>query len=96
MLYIPEKLQKPSHRKLCIKLRGQKHMNCWTDLKLYFSDITFEDMKNKEFIQEFKEHNLTDVADANQLADFSKGIKTGYLWKKRKTSNGNYRGMMII
>lgn len=43
---------------------------------LQFSDITFEDLKSKMFVQELKEHNLIDVADANQLAEFSKGVKT--------------------
>lgn len=43
---------------------------------LQFSDITFDDLKNNDFVQELKEHKLIDVADAKELAEFSKGIKT--------------------
>jgi hypothetical protein len=45
-------------------------------LDVQFSDITFEDLKNKQFISELKEYGIINSADENQLAKFSKGIET--------------------
>lgn len=45
-------------------------------LLIQFSDITFEDLKNKDFISELKEVGLiVDQGDVNDLAVFGKGIK---------------------
>jgi hypothetical protein len=45
-------------------------------LEVQYSDITFEDLKNKQFIEELKACGLIDEKDENQLAEFSKGIET--------------------
>ncbi len=45
-------------------------------LEAHYSDITFEDLKNEEFIKELKACGLIDAEDENQLAEFSKGIET--------------------
>ncbi|NVN96637.1 hypothetical protein HXX01_00035 [Candidatus Nomurabacteria bacterium] len=47
------------------------------DFKLvrHCSDITFEDLSNKDLIEEFKKRELITDADINNLAEFGKGIK---------------------
>lgn len=45
-------------------------------LEVQYSDITFEDLKNKQFIDELKDCGLINSADEHQLAEFSKGIET--------------------
>lgn len=44
------------------------------DLKTLFSDITIEDLKNKELLKEFAEKGIISNADANELAVFNKSI----------------------
>ncbi len=41
----------------------------------HFSDITFEDLQNEEFIQEMFDNDLIEEKDKNELADFGKSIK---------------------
>lgn len=41
-----------------------------------YSDITFEDLKNPQFINELFEINLIDTADVNNLAEFSRVFKS--------------------
>lgn len=50
-----------------------------------YSDITFEDLKNKEFVQELAESGLIDEADSNKLANFSKGIELSEKKKNEKS-----------
>ena len=45
-------------------------------IDLQYSDITYEDLKNKTFIKELLECGLIDDADEKQLASFGKGIET--------------------
>ena len=45
-------------------------------IELQYSDITYEDLKNKTFIKELLECGLIDDADEKQLASFGKGIET--------------------
>lgn len=45
-------------------------------LEAQYSDITFEDLKNKQFIAELKSCGLIDEEDESQLAEFGKGIGT--------------------
>lgn len=45
-------------------------------LEAQYSDITFEDLKNRDFIDELIAGGLIDSDDENQLAEFSKGIET--------------------
>jgi hypothetical protein len=47
------------------------------DFKLatHYSDITFEDLSNKNLIEEFKKRELITDYDINNLAEFGKGIK---------------------
>lgn len=45
-------------------------------LEVQFSDITFEDLKNEQFIVELKDCGLINSTDEHQLAEFSKGIET--------------------
>lgn len=45
-------------------------------IDVQFSDITFEDLKNKQFVTELKKSGLINLDDENQLAEFSKGIGT--------------------
>ena len=45
-------------------------------IDLQYSDITYEDLKNKTFIKELHEWGLIDDADEKQLASFGKGVKT--------------------
>jgi len=45
-------------------------------LEAQYSDITFEDLKNKQFIEELKACGLIDSEDESQLAEFGKGIET--------------------
>jgi hypothetical protein len=45
-------------------------------MEAQYSEITFEDLKNKEFIKELKACGLIDTEDENQLAEFGKGIGT--------------------
>lgn len=45
-------------------------------LIVQYSNITFEDLKSEEFVEELKTCGLIDSADKNQLAVFSKGIET--------------------
>jgi hypothetical protein len=40
-----------------------------------YSDITFEDLKSKEFVAELIECGLINEADKNKIAEFGKGIK---------------------
>jgi len=44
-------------------------------LEAYFSDITYEDLKNPTLLKELKEKGLIDKEDETSLADFGKGIK---------------------
>ncbi len=39
-----------------------------------YSDITFEDLKNEEFVSELAESGLINEADSNQLAEFGKAV----------------------
>lgn len=41
----------------------------------HFADITFEDLSDKELINEFTEKKLIDEADINLLSEFGKGVK---------------------
>ena len=41
----------------------------------HFSDITFEDLKNQELIEELCNRGLIEKKDLNALAEFSKGIE---------------------
>lgn len=43
-------------------------------IKWFFSDITFEDLKNEELIQELESRGIISDADVNKLASFGKGI----------------------
>ena len=52
-------------------------------IELQYSDITYEDLKNKTFIKELHEWGLIDDADEKQLASFGKGIET----KEAKTAD---------
>lgn len=45
-------------------------------LEVQFSDITFEDLKNKQFISELKEKRIINSDDEHNLAEFSRGIET--------------------
>lgn len=45
-------------------------------IDLQYSDITYEDLKNKTFIKKLLECGLIDDADEKQLASFGKGIET--------------------
>lgn len=42
---------------------------------LHFSDITFEDLQNKEFIDEMFDIGLIEEKNKNELAKFSKGVE---------------------
>lgn len=42
---------------------------------VHYSDITFQDLKNKEFVQELKEAGLINSNDENELAEFARAIK---------------------
>ena len=44
-------------------------------IDLQYSDITYEDLKNKTFIKELLECGLIDEADEKKLASFGKGIE---------------------
>ena len=44
-------------------------------IEVYYSDITYEDLGNKELLSELKEKAIIDKEDETYLADFSKGIK---------------------
>jgi len=44
-------------------------------LNVQYSEITYEDLKNKEFVNELKECNLIDESDESLLADFGKGVE---------------------
>lgn len=44
-------------------------------LSVQYSDITYEDLKSQEFVNELKDCNLIDEADVNRLAEFWKGVK---------------------
>lgn len=44
-------------------------------LTTHFSDITYEDLKDKELLSEFKQKKISDKDEENRLADFGKGIK---------------------
>lgn len=44
-------------------------------LEVQFSDITYEDLKNNQFIDELKENGLIGLEDENQLAEFGFGIE---------------------
>ena len=44
-------------------------------IECHFADITFEDLSDKELLNEFTEKKLIGEADVNQLAEFGKGIK---------------------
>ena len=52
-------------------------------IELQYSDITYEDLKNKTFIKELHEWGLIDDTDEKQLASFGKGIET----KEAKTAD---------
>jgi len=60
------------------KIRWPKAHNLLDELSidLQFSDITYEDLKNKTLIKELLECGLIDDADEKQLASFGKGIET--------------------
>lgn len=45
------------------------------NLSIQYSDITYEDLKSQDFVNELKECNLIDESDVNQLAEFGKGVK---------------------
>lgn len=47
-------------------------------LTLHFSDITFEDLKNEEFINELFEKGLISEANKGQLANFGEAISLKY------------------
>lgn len=44
-------------------------------LSVQYSDITYEDLKSQEFVNELKDFNLIDESDENRLAEFGKGVK---------------------
>lgn len=44
-------------------------------LSVQYSDITYEDLKSQEFVNELKDYNLIDESDENRLAEFGKGVK---------------------
>lgn len=44
-------------------------------LSVQFSDITYEDLKSKDFVNELKQCNLIDESDKSRLAEFGKGVK---------------------
>lgn len=44
-------------------------------LSVQYSDITYEDLKSQEFVNELKDCNLIDESDENRLAEFGKGVK---------------------
>lgn len=44
-------------------------------LSVQYSDITYEDLKSQEFVNELKECNLIDESDMNRLAEFGKGVE---------------------
>lgn len=44
-------------------------------LSVQYSDITYEDLKSQDFVNELKECNLIDESDENRLAEFGKGVK---------------------
>lgn len=44
-------------------------------LSVQYSDITYEDLKSQDFVNELKECNLIDESDKNRLAEFGKGVK---------------------
>lgn len=44
-------------------------------LKVYFSDITYEDLNNKSLLNEFKEKNIINEADVKYISDINKGIE---------------------
>lgn len=44
------------------------------DINVKYSDITYEDLRNKDYIVELKEIGLITEADEKKLADFSRGI----------------------
>lgn len=46
------------------------------NLEVQYSDITFESLKNQQFIEELSACGLINANDENQLAEFSRGIHT--------------------
>jgi len=44
-------------------------------LKVYFSDITFEDLNNKSLLNELKEKNIINEADVKYISEINKGIE---------------------
>lgn len=58
------KIHWPNYHKLLDKM----------NLKTFFSDITIEDLKNKELLKDFAEKGIISDVDANELAEFNKSI----------------------
>jgi hypothetical protein len=44
-------------------------------LKVFYSEITFEDLNNKTLLKELKDKNFISEADVNSVADFNLGIE---------------------
>jgi hypothetical protein len=45
------------------------------ELKVFFSDITFEDLNNKSLLNELKEKNIISEADIKDISDINQGIE---------------------
>lgn len=43
-------------------------------LEVQYSDITYEDLKNTEYVEELKVCGLIEEADVNLLAEFGKAV----------------------
>lgn len=73
-----EELAKVKAKEIIFKIRWPEAHLLVSEFKLeaQYSDITIEDLKNKQFIAELKDCGLIKDEDVSQLAEFGKGIET--------------------
>jgi len=65
LVYNPKKIKWPKAHLLVEEFK----------ISVQYSDITIEDLKSSDFIQELKESGLIDHTDVHYLADFGIAIK---------------------
>jgi hypothetical protein len=73
-----EAMAKEKAEEICFRIRWPQAHILLSEFKLQvqYSEITFEDLKNGDFIAELVASGLISEEDVNQLAVFSKGIET--------------------
>lgn len=71
-----ERFAKSEAERIINKIKWPAPHLLLNELKLIvqYSDITYEDLRNKEFVKELRKCNLINESDKNRLAEFGKGI----------------------